>query len=219
MKETVKVVVADDEMISRGYMELFIKPSLRYEIVASLPSAQMVLEYCRESEPPDLVIMDIMMKSGTDGLTVAEMLKREFPQVKIILATSSLETTWLDKARICGVESFWYKAYARMSLLEIMDRTMAGESVYANEEKGTMLGKLPAADLTGQQRNVLRELTRGKNNREIGERLGIEETTVRYHLDEIMRKTDIHSRVELAVKAAKAGIVVSDEDRLQGDNK
>ena len=94
---------------------------------------------------------------------------------------------------------------------------MAGESVYANEEKGTMLGKLPAADLTGQQRNVLRELTRGRNNREIGERLGIEETTVRYHLDEIMRKTDIHSRVELAVKAAKAGIVVSDEDRLQGD--
>ena len=148
---------------------------------------------------------------------VNQMLKREFPQVKIILATSSLETTWLDKARICGVESFWYKAYARMSLLEIMDRTMAGESVYANEEKGTMLGKLPAADLTGQQRNVLRELTRGRNNREIGERLGIEETTVRYHLDEIMRKTDIHSRVELAVKAAKAGIVVSDEDRLQGD--
>ena len=217
MPDIVKVVIADDELISRGYMEMFIKPSKRYEIKASLPSAQNVLDYCRsrESELPDLIIMDIMMKTGIDGLTVAEALKREFPGIKIILATSSLETTWWDKARLIGVESFWYKAYARLSLLEIMDRTMDGESVYANEEKEAMLGRLPAADLTAQQRNVLRELTRGKNNREIGERLGIEETTVRYHLDEIMRKADIHSRVELAVKASRAGIVVSDEDRLQ----
>ena len=215
MEDEIKVVIADDEMISRGYMELFIKPSRRYTIVASLSSAQKVLEYCRESEPPDLVIMDIMMKSGIDGLTVAEMLKREFPQVKIILATSSLETSWWDHARKIGVESFWYKAYSRLSLLEIMDRTISGESVYANEETEAMLGKLPAAELTAQQRNVLRDLTRGKSNKEIGEYLNIEETTVRYHLEEIMRKADIHSRVELAVKASKAGIVVSDEDRLQ----
>ena len=67
-----------------------------------------------------------------------------------------------------------------------------------------------------QQRNVLRELTRGRNNREIGERLCIEESTVRYHLEEIMRKAGIHSRVELAVKASRANIVVSDEDRLNG---
>ena len=216
MSEPVRVIIADDELISRGYMEMFIQPSPRYEIAASLPRAQDVVDWCRKNGPADLAVMDIMMKSGMDGLTAAGILKKEFPGMKIIMATSALEQSWCEQARDIGVESFWYKAYAKLSLLEIMDRTMDGEHVYTNEDRDAMLGDLPVSELTPQQRNVLRELTRGRNNREIGERLCIEESTVRYHLEEIMRKAGIHSRVELAVKASRANIVVSDEDRLNG---
>ena len=216
MNGPVRVIIADDELISRGYMEMFIQPSPRYEIAASLPRAQDVVDWCRKNGPADLAVMDIMMKSGMDGLTAAGILKKEFPGMKIIMATSALEQSWWEQARGTGAESFWYKAYAKLSLLEIMDRTMAGEHVYTNEDRDAMLGDLPVSELTPQQRNVLRELTRGRNNREIGERLCIEESTVRYHLEEIMRKAGIHSRVELAVKASRANIVVSDEDRLNG---
>ena len=216
VSEPFRVIIADDELISRGYMEMFIQPSPRYEIAASLPRAQDVVDWCRKNGPADLAVMDIMMKSGMDGLTAAGILKKEFPGMKIIMATSALEQSWWEQARDIGVESFWYKAYAKLSLLEIMDRTMDGEHVYTNEDRDAMLGDLPVSELTNQQRNVLRELTRGRNNREIGERLCIEESTVRYHLEEIMRKAGIHSRVELAVKASRANIVVSDEDRLNG---
>ena len=168
-------------------------------------------------------ILEAMRRHGDKTILVtrlspesAEILKKEFPGMKIIMATSALEQSWWEQARDTGVESFWYKAYAKLSLLEIMDRTMDGEHVYTNEDRDAMLGDLPVSELTPQQRNVLRELTRGRNNREIGERLCIEESTVRYHLEEIMRKAGIHSRVELAVKASRANIVVSDEDRLNG---
>ena len=59
MPKPYRVVIADDEMISRGYMELFIKPSIRYEIAAALPFAQDVLAWCGENPPPDLIILDV----------------------------------------------------------------------------------------------------------------------------------------------------------------
>ena len=90
-------------MISRGYMELFIKPSRRYEIAASLPFAADLLAWCRENPPPDLVILDVMMASGVDGLTAAEEIKRRWPQVRIIVTTSMADTDWLEKAQKAGV--------------------------------------------------------------------------------------------------------------------
>ena len=74
MNGPVRVIIADDELISRGYMEMFIQPSPRYEIAASLPRAQDVVDWCRKNGPADLAVMDIMMKSGMDGLTAAGIL-------------------------------------------------------------------------------------------------------------------------------------------------
>ena len=213
MSEPYKVIIADDEMISRGYMELFIKPSKRYEIVASLLFAADVLAWCQENTPPDLIILDVMMASGLDGLTAACDIKRRWPQVRIILATSMADTDWLDAARAAGVESFWFKTYSSMSLLEVMDRTMAGESVYPGSAPGVALGALPARDLTNQQRHILRLLVEGLSNREIGERLFLSPNTVKDYLDDLMEKSGIHSRTALVAQASRLGIVVSDADR------
>ena len=215
MTEPYKVVIVDDEMISRGYMELFIKPSRRYEIAASLPFAADALAWCRENTPPDLVILDVMMASGVDGLTAAGEIKRRYPWVRVIVTTSMADTDWLEKARGAGVESFWFKTYSSMSLLEVMDRTMAGESVYPGSAPGVALGDLPAKDLTNQQRNILRLLVEGLSNREIGERLFLSPNTVKDYLDDLMEKSGIHSRTALVAQASRLGIVVSDADRMK----
>ena len=218
MTEPYKVVIVDDEMISRGYMELFIKPSRRYEIAASLPFAADALAWCRENTPPDLVILDVMMASGVDGLTAAGEIKRRYPRVKVIVTTSMADTDWLEKAKEANVESFWFKTYSERSLLEVMDRTMAGESVYPGSAPGVALGDLPAKDLTHQQRNILRLLVEGLSNREIGERLYLSPNTVKDYLDDLMEKSGIHSRTALVVQASRLGIVVSDADRMK-DNQ
>ncbi len=215
MTEAYKVVIVDDEMISRGYMELFIKPSRRYEIAASLPFAADLLAWCRENPPPDLVILDVMMASGIDGLTAAEEIKRRWPGVRIIVTTSMADTDWLEKARAAGVESFWFKTYSDISLLEVMDRTMAGESVYPGKAPGVSLGKLPAADLTDRQRDLLRLLVEGMSNREIGQKLYLSPSTVKDYLDDLMEKTGIHSRTALVAQASRLGIVISDADRVK----
>ena len=66
---------------------------MQYELVASLPAAEEILPLC-EHEKIDLVLLDIMMRRGLDGLTVAQKLKQTHPEIKIILVTSMAEERW-----------------------------------------------------------------------------------------------------------------------------
>ena len=71
MAEKAKVMIVDDELISRGYMEMFIKPSKSYDVVAALPFAKDAITWCGKCGAPDLLVMDVMMSDGVDGLTAA----------------------------------------------------------------------------------------------------------------------------------------------------
>ena len=214
MDRLYKVVIVDDEMISRGFMELLIKPSKHYEVIAALPFAKDALLWCQRNTPPDLIIMDVMMEQGIDGLTAAAQLKAEYPQTKLLLVTSMADADWLQKAKAAKIESFWFKTYSTLSLLDVMDKTMAGESVYPEEAPAVMLGCIPASELTKQQRALLRHLTEGLSNREIAERMYLSPNTVKDYLDDLMDKTGIHSRTALVAKASRLGVVISEKDRL-----
>ena len=214
MDRLYKVVIVDDEMISRGFMELLIKPSKHYEVIAALPFAKDALLWCQQNTPPDLIIMDVMMEQGIDGLTAAAQLKAEYPQTKLLLVTSMADADWLQKAKAAKIESFWFKTYSTLSLLDVMDKAMAGESVYPEEAPAVMLGCIPASELTKQQRALLRHLTEGLSNREIAERMYLSPNTVKDYLDDLMDKTGIHSRTALVAKASRLGVVISEKERL-----
>lgn len=88
MSNKTKVLVVDDQNMSRGYFELYVKASTNYELVKSLPTADAAVTFCDWHEV-DLIVMDIMMRYGIDGLTAAERIKKRHPKIKIILATST----------------------------------------------------------------------------------------------------------------------------------
>ena len=98
-----------------------------------------------------------------------------------------------------------------------MDRVLAGEVVYPADAPAISLGDLPANQLTGQQRSILRYLAEGLTNREIAEKMFLSPNTVKDYLDDLMEKTGIHSRVAMVAQVAKLGIAVSESDRL-GDS-
>ena len=213
MSEKTRVLVVDDQRMALGYFELYVKSSMNYELVQSLPTAEAAVTFC-DRHAVDLIVMDIMMRYGIDGLTAAEQIKQKHPEIKIILATSTSEARWEDRARAAGIESFWYKEYSEAPLLEIMDRTMAGESVYPGDPPKPDFGLVTKAALTERELDVLRELTNSLSNSEIAEKLGISVRTVRQHIENMLNKTGFENRLELAINAKSLGLVVSDKDRL-----
>mgnify|MGYP002624386285 CR=1 FL=1 len=209
-----RVLVVDDQSIARGYFEMYIDTSTDYELIKSLPMADAAVLFC-DRHPVDLILMDIMMQYGIDGLTAAEQIKKRHPEIKIILATSMSESKWEKMAKDIGVESFWYKEYSEIPLLEIMNRTMEGESVYPETSPKPKFGQVTKAKLTNRELDVLRELTNGFSNNEIADKLGISVNTVRQHIENMLNKTGYQNRLDLAIKASFLGVVVSDESRLK----
>ena len=215
MQDRIRVVVADDQNISRGFFELYVRADTHYELLTGLRTAEEAVSYVNAHET-DLLILDVMMQEGMDGITAARQIKKAHPEVKIILTTSASETTWEEKAKAAGVESFWYKEYDQHSLIDIMDRTMRGESVYPGDLQNVPFGSVTRADLTDREIEVLRELTASLTNEEIAEKLHISVHTVRRHLQNIMEKTGFSNRLDLALNARLLGIVVSEKE-LKGD--
>ena len=212
MNDLIRVVVADDQNISRGFFELFVRAAKGYQLIAGLRTAQDAVKFADEHDF-DLLIMDVMMQDGIDGITAAAQIKSKHPGIRIILTTSAAETAWEDKARAAGVDSFWYKEYENQSLIDMMDRTMAGESVYPDDPPEVNFGKATRDDLTERELDVLRGLTELMTNEEIAERLHISVNTVKSHIRSIMRKTGYESRLELAMNARALGLVVSEKER------
>ncbi len=214
MNERVKVLVVDDQYVARSFFEMQVRMSKNYELITSLASAEKAVDYCLKN-PIDLVIMDVMMKYGLDGLTCAGIIKNNDPKIRVILATSTAESEWIDKAREAGVDSFWFKEYPDISLTEVMDRTMKGESVYPNDSPNPEFGSIEKFDLTERELEVLRELTVNRTNEEIAETLHVSEYTVKRHIQNMLEKTGYKNRIDLAVNAKTVGLVVHETDRIK----
>lgn len=211
-QDAVRVIVCDDQNISRGFFEMYVRAAAGFELIAGLRTAREAVDFLKEHEA-DLLILDVMMQDGIDGLSAAALIKKEHPQLKIILTTSAAETGWEDKARAIGVESFWYKEYDEHGIQEIMNRTMAGESVYPGDTPDVSFGKIKRSDLTDRELDVLRELTGSLTNEEIAEKLCISVNTVKRHIQNIMEKTGYENRLDVAMNAKALGLVVSDKQR------
>ncbi|MCF2554581.1 LuxR C-terminal-related transcriptional regulator [Faecalicatena contorta] len=202
-----KVMIVDDQFVARQLFEMYVKSSERYELVYAVESAAFADTFVLKNNI-DLVLMDILMNDGSNGLEAAARIKKNRPDIKIIAVTSMPEASWLKKAREIGIESFWYKESSRETILEVMDRTMAGESVYPDSTPTVKLGHIDSGELTERELEVLRIMTTGVSNAAIAKELGITENTVKNHIRHMMEKTGCTSRTALAIEARVSGVVV-----------
>ena len=154
--------------------------------------------------------MDVCTAMDANGIEAAEKLKKLYPQIKIIIITSQPEYSYIAHARKIGVESFWYKEPTADALLKVMDRTMAGESIYPDSAPITRLGAALSNDFTDRELEVLRELVSGKTDAAIAETLCLSVARVKQHTQRIREKTQFANRTELAVRARESGLVIGD---------
>ena len=205
-----KVMIVDDQAISRHLFELYIQGSDKYELLFSLSSADVAEVYLLKHSV-DIILMDILMNDGSNGLDAAKRIKERYPAVKIIAVTSMPEHSWIDRAKKIGVDSFWYKETDEHTILEVMDRTAAGESVYPGTLPEVTLGLAKSSEFTERELEVLRIITTGATNGAVAEELGISENTVKAHVRSMLEKTGYQSRPALAIKARVIGITIRTE--------
>lgn len=202
-----RVLIVDDAVTIRTLFESIIEKSDKYELAGSLENANAALPFCMRGSV-DLILMDVYTKNRENGLMAAYDIKKQFPEIKIIIATSLPEESFLDKAREAGCESFWYKEMGEVGLLDIMDRTMAGERVYPDSTPAVEIGMAKSVEFTPMEMKVLRELCNGKLNKEIAEELFMSENTVKFHINNMLQKAGYSNRYQLAIDAVERKLIV-----------
>ena len=201
------VLIVEDQEIPRELFEIYISTSDHFQHLLSVGNASAALSICQSSRV-DLILMDVMTELDHSGLDAAQAIKREFPEIKIIIVTSMPEYSWLARAREIGVDSFWYKDGQKDSILDVMERTMAGEHIYPDQTPLIRIGNATNHEFTERELDVLKELTTGDTNAEIAERLFISVATVKSHIQHLMEKTGFKTRTELVSEARGLGIVI-----------
>ena len=205
----IKVLIVEDDPMARELLEIFVRSSGRYEVSRSIASAALAETYCLQNKV-DLILMDVCTDLGASGLDVAAKIKKSMPHIKIIIITSLPEYNFISRAKECGVDSFWYKTPVAEEILELIDRTMAGVSVFPDSTPSLQLGQALSSEFTPRQLEVLRELTSGETNAGIASRLGMSPITVRNHIQKMLEMTGFENRTSLAVAADKSGLVSRD---------
>ncbi len=204
-----RVLIADDFLMSRQVFEKAIEEAEDLELAGSFPSAEEAVDFAR-NKYADLVILDIVMTEGMNGLSAAKRIKDIRPETKVIMVTSMPEVSYMERAKETGVESFWYKEVQEQPIIDLIRRTLDGESIYPENAPVVNLGNALSTEFTERETQILRELVDGCSNKEIAKKFDISERTVKMHITSMIQKTGFRSRLELAVKARTGGLVIPD---------
>lgn len=202
-----KVLIVDDDPFARQLLGMFISQSENYELAGTLISAALA-EASVANRKVDLILMDVCTAMNVSGIDAAEVIKKKYPDIKIIVITSQPEYSYITRARAVGVDSFWYKTVVQEEFLTLLDRTMAGERIFPDTTPTLNIGEALSVEFTESELKVLRLVVAGERDQDIAEELGVSINTVRTHLRVMMDKTGIRSRTALAVRVRDAGFVI-----------
>ena len=202
-----QVLIVEDQRMPRENMERIISDSTSYELAASISSAELAVIKCQRQHI-DLVLMDVCTTGSKAGIDAAAEIKKQFPSIKIIIVTSMVEVGYLDRAKAAGADSFWYKDVSRETLIDVIDRTMAGEHLFPNETPKVKLGLVDSTELTSKEIEVLRLICDGLEYDEIADQLDIAKRTVKYHVSNILSKTGYANRTRLAIAVTNKKFIV-----------
>ena len=203
----IKVLLVEDRKMSRDSIIGYMKGSDRYELAAQTASAGMAEMFCMQCHI-DLVLMDVCTANNEDGIEAAAVIKRHFPNIKVIIVTGMTTIDLIDRARAAKADSFWYKEIEGDELLDVMDRTMNGEHIYPDKTPLVHFGNMPSTEISERELEVLRLVANGSTDAAVAETLHMSLPTVRYHVTQLLQKTGYDNRVQLIADLINKDFVV-----------
>ncbi|MHA6509082.1 response regulator [Tessaracoccus sp. Y1736] len=186
-----------------------------FEIVAVAKSGVECVARARAAKP-EIVVMDLKIPEP-DGATCIELLLREFPDLQVLVISASGERDDVLRAMKAGAKGYLVKSASKEELIDGVRRTAAGDAVFTPGLAGLVLGEFrrmvnvaralneESPGLTSREIEVLRRVAKGMAYREIADELFVSHRTVQNHVHNVLRKLQLHNRVELTLYAIDQG--------------
>ena len=222
MPAKIRILVVDDHTLFRRGLTALLQRDPQFEVIGDAGDAGQAQRQAEELKP-DLVLLDNHLP-GVNGVDALPALLAAVAGLRVLMLTVSEDERDLAAALRGGACGYLLKTIEGDALSAAIRRAMRGESVVAEQ----MTGKLVAAyreaaapqppptlvaaavskldALSQRELDILRGIARGQGNKEIARSLGIAETTVKIHVQHILRKLDVSSRVHAAVIASEHGL-------------
>lgn len=198
----IRVMIIDDhEVVRRGIAEVVD----RAEGLTVVAEAGTVEEAVRRAElvRPDVALVDLRLPDGT-GIDIIQRLRHSVPEIRPIVLTSFDDDDALAESLRAGAKAYLLKSVRGAEITEVVKAVAAGRVLL---DERTLTRRRadhddPTADLTPSERRVLELIGDGLSNREIGERLGVAEKTVKNHITSLLAKMGLQRRTQVAAWVA-----------------
>ena len=221
MSDPIRVLLVDDHALFRSGIKSLLQRHAEFEIVGEAGDGMEGVKRAGQLKP-DVVLLDLHMP-GLSGRDAAAMMAEESPSSNVLMLTVSEDAEDLIETLRAGACGYLLKNIEADALIAAINKAAEGESVISPQMMGKLLkgvrGELPpktAAQtvvaselnkLSPREREILTFLARGQSNKEIARKLELAESTVKIHVQNILRKLNLTSRVQAAVFAVEQGIV------------
>lgn len=202
----INVMIVEDQKMVRNLLESYVNKEGDFNLVSSVTAASKALEMCR-TKPIDLIFMDVQTEHRENGLTAVKEIKQKYPNIKIIVITSLVDIDVLKKAKANGADSLWYKEFYDEALTDIIRRTMNGEHIFPDSPPVVEIGTAKSTEFTKTELIVLRYLVKGLSYGKIAKEMGVEVTTVKYHITNMLHKTNYENKLQLALAVSNEKMI------------
>lgn len=215
MTTPIRVLLVDDHALFRSGIKLLLQRNNDFEVVGEASDGIEGVKRAKALQP-DIVLLDLHMP-GISGIDAIKLIHDEVPSCHIILLTVSEEGEDLTSALRNGAAGYLLKNIDADFFLNAIRRAMQGDSVISNEmtaklvanlRRGTETSSNQPIKLTPREGDILAQLALGLSNKEIARELSLAESTVKIHIQSILKKLGLTNRVQAAIYAVERGFGV-----------
>ncbi|MFK9094922.1 response regulator [Bacillus salipaludis] len=211
---SIRILIVDDHHVVRRGLVFFLRTQKGFDIIGEAANGIEAVELAK-SLKPDLILMDLVMPE-MDGIQATKIIKKELPEIKIMMLTSFSDQDHVIPALEAGASGFQLKDIQPDELVASIKKIMSGENqlhptatshLLANLSNKSKPEKNLLEDLTKRELDVLKEIAKGKSNKEIAASLFITEKTVKTHVSNLLAKLELADRTQAALYAVKNQLV------------
>ncbi|MDG0818308.1 response regulator transcription factor [Staphylococcus equorum] len=205
-----RIILVDDHHIVRQGLEFLLSTVDDIDVIGGFSDGKSFFEYLETNELPDIVLLDLVMPE-MNGIEITEMMKKSYPEVKILVLTSYVDDEHVISAIAKGADGYEMKDVEPDQLIKTIKKVLSGEKTIHPQAQSVIeaVSKKPhfTNKLSKRESEVLAEMTKGKTNKEIAESLFVSEKTIKTHVSHIFNKLQVTDRTQAAIYAMQNNLI------------